>query len=127
MKKDRINTNGESEGLTHNPFAALRPDGAPPLPEKQAPKVGRDPVAEQAGSKVVVRREKKGRGGKTVTRVSGLNFDSSRLDEFKRELKRALGCGASIEENDVLLQGDMTARAATWIEKRLAVSVTIGN
>jgi len=36
--------------------------------------------------------------GKTVTRVQGLGGDAAALSALARELKRALGCGASVEE-----------------------------
>jgi translation initiation factor 1 len=74
-----------------------------------------------------VRREKKGRGGKTVTRVTGLGPAGADLPQLARELKRALGCGASVDGTDVLLQGSMTERAAAWLEERFEVPVSIGN
>lgn len=111
-------------GLTHNPFAALRPDGKPaePTPEAATFDSSRDETV--ANGRLVVRREKKGRGGKTVTRVSGLEGG---LDELARELKRALGSGASVEDSDVLLQGDQCQRAADWLRQRFGRDVTIGN
>jgi translation initiation factor 1 (eIF-1/SUI1) len=42
-------------------------------------------------------------------------------------MKRALGCGASVEERDVLLQGALTERAAQWLRARGWSDVSIGN
>lgn len=127
--KSRRNQDDVPKGLTHNPFAALRPDGAaPPPPPEPAPEA--DPTGtdeREPQGRLVVRREKKGRAGKTVTRVSGLALDPGPLAELAREMKRALGCGASVEAPDILLQGALTDRAAKWLEKRLGTRVTIGN
>ena len=116
------------KGLTHNPFAALRPDGNPApsvKPEKTAATTDQPPAT--AASQVVVRREKKGRGGKTVTRVSGLELNAKDLTSLARDLKKGLGCGASVDGEDILLQGALTERAAAWLEARRGVRVTIGN
>ena len=75
--------------------------------------------------KVVVRREKAGRGGKTVTLVTGLPSES--LDALARALKTALGCGAVVEEADIVLQGDQTGRTMTWLSARGARNVVRGN
>ena len=76
-------------------------------------------------SGLVVRREKKGRGGKTVTRISGLGDQD--LPALARDLKRALGCGATVEEGDVLVQGAQVERAAAWLEQRFGRTVVRGN
>src|SRR6185503_16404460 len=48
--------------------------------------------------KLVVRRERKGRGGKTATVVEGIRVSPSALERIAREMRRALGCGASVDE-----------------------------
>jgi hypothetical protein len=42
-------------------------------------------------------------------------------------MKRALGCGASVEEGDVLPKGALVERAAIWLEERLGRRVTRGD
>jgi translation initiation factor 1 len=76
---------------------------------------------------LVVRREKRGRAGKTVTRVAGLALAPEGLEELAGRLKRALGCGASVEAGEVLVQGDQVERCAAWLESELQVRVTLGN
>ena len=116
-------------GLTHNPFRSLRTAGEsspatdPTVPDQAEVAQG---DAHRSG-KVLVRREKKGRGGKTVTRVSGLGLDEHELAHLARGIKRALGCGASVEGGDVLLQGAQTERAADWLRAALGRQVTLGN
>lgn len=66
---------------------------------------------EQAPSKptdgvVRIRRESKGRGGKTVTVASGFQLDDDRLKQLAAELKRGCGSGGSIKDGEILIQGD---------------------
>jgi translation initiation factor 1 (eIF-1/SUI1) len=129
MKEPRITPDDKPDGLTHSPFAALRarhgtPGGAP----QESPDCGgatTPPPPDARARRVVVQREKKGRSGKTVTRITGL--DAASRVEIVGRLKRALGCGASIESDDVLLQGALTERAARWLRENAGVDVTIGN
>lgn len=130
MKEPRITPDDKPEGLTHNPFAALRARHGTPAgaPQESAPE-GSDETThaptDARARRVVVQREKKGRAGKTVTRVTGL--EAGDLTEIAGRLKRALGCGASVEAGDVLLQGALTERAAGWLRENTGVDVTIGN
>jgi uncharacterized repeat protein (TIGR03833 family) len=60
-----------------------------------------------------LRLEAKGRSGKVVTRVMGLPRPN--LDAIAARLRKALGCGASVEGDDVLLQGSLVERASQWL------------
>ena len=60
------------------------------------------------GPKAVLRKERKGRGGRTVTVVSGAHGD---LAGLAARLKKGLGCGATVEQDTIVLQGDIAARA----------------
>lgn len=55
---------------------------------------------------VRVRRETKGRGGKTVTTVSGVPLDRAGLDALARDLKRLCGTGGSLKDGLIVIQGD---------------------
>jgi translation initiation factor 1 len=77
--------------------------------------------------KVVVRRERKGHGGKTVTRVEGLApLGAAGVEDVARRLKKALGCGATVEGDDVLVQGDQADRVADWLGREGARKVVRG-
>lgn len=123
-KKDQ---EGIEPKLNHQPFQGLAAmlEAMPSAPSvspatKPAPK-SRFP------DKLVVQREKKGRGGKTVTRIRGLSLSARELEALLGELKKGLGCGASASEGEVLLQGDHCQRAADWLAKQGAARVIIGN
>lgn len=62
-------------------------------------------------------RETKGRAGKVMTRMTGLPTDVSDSLDLVRLIKRELGCGASIEDNAVLFQGDQRERLAVFLRK----------
>jgi translation initiation factor 1 len=92
--------------------------GARPAPPPDAPPVAGVPV---------VRRERKQRGGKTVTVVARLELGAEELKALAREMAKALGCGARVEGEDVVIQGDQVERTAAWLERRGARRVVRGN
>ncbi len=86
---------------------------------------GAPAAASPFGPKLVVRRERKQRKGKTVTCITGI-AGAARLD-LAKQLARALGCGGTVQGDDLVLQGDHVARAATWLRERGAPRVVEGN
>jgi translation initiation factor 1 len=78
-------------------------------------------------TKLVVRRERKGRGGKTATVIEGIRVSPSALERIARDLRRALGCGASVEEGRLVVQGDLVARVERWLVEHGAPKVVVGN
>jgi translation initiation factor 1 len=63
--------------------------------------------AHPAGDGIVrVRRETKGRGGKTVTVITGLPGSESALTVLVGELKRRCGCGGTMKDGVIEIQGD---------------------
>jgi translation initiation factor 1 len=53
-----------------------------------------------------VRRETKGRGGKTVTSVSGVPLAGDELKELASALKRRCGTGGALKDGVIEIQGD---------------------
>lgn len=107
---------GEPQKLTHNPFAGIAP--AHPAPEPAV-----EPSAPSSGAarrgRVVLARETKHRGGKAVVIVRGLAqlpaWDSAAIEQLAKELKRALGCGGTVEDDEIVVQGDRPAQVAQWL------------
>jgi len=58
----------------------------------------------------VLRLEKKGRGGKSVTVVTGLPRNQAFLAALAAELKRACGTGGTAADGTVEVQGDQRER-----------------
>jgi translation initiation factor 1 len=53
-----------------------------------------------------IRREVKGRGGKTVTTVSGVPGGKETLKELTAHLKRQCGTGGAVKDRIIIIQGD---------------------
>lgn len=62
-----------------------------------------------------IRRERKGRGGKTVTIVGGLQHDPDTLDALLKKLKQVCGAGGTIKEGELEIQGDHRERISTQL------------
>jgi translation initiation factor 1 len=66
----------------------------------------------------VLRLEKKGRGGKSVTVVSGLPRNEPFLRELAGALKRACGTGGTVADGTVEIQGDQRERLRVALAAR---------
>ncbi|MFC1501922.1 stress response translation initiation inhibitor YciH [bacterium] len=67
---------------------------------------GSDQTQQRSQSKIRIRRDKKGRRGKTVTVISGLPLSDKALLEMAAEFKRKCGTGGSVKNREILIQGD---------------------
>lgn len=65
---------------------------------------------EKRQQKLRVSIEKKGRGGKTVTVVSGFTGSEDDLKELGKLLKTKCGVGGSVKDGDILIQGEFLQR-----------------
>lgn len=91
---ERIRRDRKNEG---------RPAAGPSLaPEKQ---------------NVGIRREKKGRGGKTVTLVHDIQLTPADLKKLGKQLKAACGTGGSAKDGVIVIQGDHRETIATALQK----------
>jgi translation initiation factor 1 len=107
MKKDKKDLT-PSETLKNNPFAALS-SLREKLPEgRAAPQ--ETPKAAPTPKRAVLRLERKGHGGKEMTRIEKLGLSSEALAAWLKDLKQTLGCGGVVEGEDILLQGDQRER-----------------
>ena len=53
-----------------------------------------------------IRREVKGRKGKTVTTLSGFDLDDNALNLLSKQIKQHCGTGGSVKDGMVIIQGD---------------------
>ena len=65
---------------------------------------------------VRIQRDKKGRGGKTATTVTGLAGSDDELDTLLKALKQHIGAGGSREGRVLILQGDQRERLFARLE-----------
>ncbi len=75
--------------------------------------------------RAVVRYERKGHGGKEMTRVEQLGLSPKELERWLKEAKQGLGCGGSVDGPCLLLQGDQRERLSAWLSKRGVGKVTV--
>jgi translation initiation factor 1 len=69
------------------------------------------------GVRLEIRREKSGRGGKTVTTVRGIppGLGKEKKDKLLKRMKSSLGTGGTWAGLDMELQGDRRAEALEWL------------
>lgn len=136
MSKKNVPTNPSPEAkvpsaLTSSPFGALASlraalPTAPEQPEAEPREAAKPKTDPRFANKLVVARSKKGRGGKTVTVVRGVVGDRATLDALAKGLRHALGCGSSVEDGELVVQGEQLERVAAWLESQGAKRVVIG-
>ncbi|MDG1756820.1 MAG: translation initiation factor [Bacteroidia bacterium] len=56
--------------------------------------------------RLFVRKEKKGRGGKTVTIVEGYQGNPQTLEQLCKKVKQQCGVGGSVQNKTFIIQGD---------------------
>lgn len=117
----------------HNPFGALAglrdrlPAPTPPAAEPApAAASAPPPTAVKGPARAVVRLERRGRGGKDVTVVEHLSLRADERDAWLKALKASLGCGGTVEEETLVLQGDQRTRLPTLLTARGVRKVTMG-
>lgn len=137
--KVRLEVQAPAPSLTQNPFAQLRGLAASSA-EKTAPAGDAVPAvamstsaaavtprdtgaAGKSAGRLILRRETKHRGGKSVVIISGLETArTGAADALALELKSQLGCGGTVEAGakgpEIVLQGDRPARVAELLRVR---------
>ena len=75
---------------------------------------------------VIVRHERKGRGGKTVTLVSGLPLGAEALIDLAKVMRKKMGCGITVEGSILVLQGDQRQRCVTVLTAEGIQRVRLG-
>src|ERR687886_398099 len=63
-------------------------------------------------------RDRKGRGGKTVTLIAGLNGSPAALAALASDLKRLCGTGGTLRGDIIEIHGDLRERLRTELERR---------
>ena len=85
-----------------------------PPQARQRPPLSRSPGQQQ----VRVQRSSRGRGGKTVTVITGLELPPNQLHALARALKVATGTGGGVQGDTLVLQGDRVTAVLEQLTKR---------
>ncbi|PTP77196.1 stress response translation initiation inhibitor YciH [Vibrio splendidus] len=67
---------------------------------------------------VRIQKETKGRKGKGVSIVTGLELDDAPLKLMAAELKKVCGCGGSVKDGNIEIQGDARDKLKAHLEKK---------
>lgn len=105
---------GEVEALQNLPAPAQKPEPVPAAAPTAPPRKNR--------GRLVLRRETKERGGKTVVVISGFadgvpGASAVFIADLAKELKGKLGCGGTFDRQEITLQGDRAAQVAALLEQ----------
>ncbi len=97
--------------MNPNPFEKLSSEGLPPGPELPAPK-------QPKLGRVVLRREKAHRGGKTVVIIYDFatHIPVSQVEAIATKLKKSVGCGGTVKGREIEIQGDQPAKIRALLE-----------
>jgi len=75
-----------------------------------------------AKQNLLIRLDRSGRAGKTVTLVEGFSGALSDLIALSKQLKAKCGVGGSVKDGMILIQGDVRVKVEAWlIEKGFRV------
>jgi translation initiation factor 1 len=131
----KVDVSRPTAPLQHNPFAMLGELDAlknlAPAPEPPKPARGPEPtkvtkapkpvIPRNSRGRLILRREKKDRGGKTVVVISGFTelpgANAVMIGDLAKELKGKLGCGGSFDRHEIILQGDRAAAVNALLEE----------
>lgn len=86
-------------------------------PESEVQPDKGDAVEQQGKTRLDIVLERKGRGGKQATIVTGFVCDDDTLKEVASRLKRALGVGGSARGGEILIQGDFRQRVLEQLQQ----------
>ena len=67
--------------------------------------------------KLRTRIEKKGRGGKTATVISGFIGPEKDLEDLARTLKTHCGTGGSVKDGEIIIQGELKDKVITKLKE----------
>lgn len=107
---DKVPTDG-GQSLGQNPFGALGSIGLPAA--KPAVPGAAAPAPAKNRGRVDIRRTTAGRGGKTVTVVSGfVGIGLPEKESLAKKMRNACGCGGTVKAGDIEIQGDQREKIA---------------
>ena len=117
--KHKVATDGASDALSNHAFGGLNLGGLPSGPSSEQMQQTKAKKAPKSKGRVEVRREKAGRGGKTVTTLKEFptHIPLKDLEAMTFKLKKTCACGGTLKGRVIELQGDVCDRVLGELEK----------
>lgn len=111
----KVPTSG-GQSLGQNPFGALGGLNLPSAPGPSEPsqsKAGSMPPLVKNRGRVDIKRTTAGRGGKTVTLVTGfVGIGLPEKESLAKKMRNACGCGGTVKDGEIEIQGDQREKIA---------------
>ncbi|MEZ8140442.1 translation initiation factor Sui1 [Enterovibrio norvegicus FF-33] len=76
------------------------------------------PQRDKGDGIVRIQRQTKGRKGKGVCLVTGLDMDDTQLKLVAADLKKVCGCGGAVKDGIIEIQGDKRDQIKAYLEKK---------
>ena len=114
---DKLPMDG-GKGLGQNPFAALSSAGLPvgvpvTVPAAKGVAGPEAPAPAKNRGRVDIIRETGGRGGKTVTVITGFTgIGLPEKEQLSKKMRAACGCGGTVKDGRIEIQGDQRETVA---------------
>ena len=117
-KPSRVETNPQQQGLAALSQALSNLDASALSAGSSIPAPAAPPKPKRLG-RVVLRREKAHRGGRTVIVVHDFPpaFTRADLEELARDLRHAMGTGGTLRDRCIEMQGDQPGKIRAFLEK----------
>jgi translation initiation factor 1 len=106
---------GNSRLVYSSASGRICPDCSQPVAGCRCRKAAAPPTGDGI---VRVRRETKGRGGKTVTVITGVPLIGEELKALSGELKRRCGSGGTLKDGTIEIQGEHTELLVAELQQR---------
>ena len=117
MSADNQPSSADVPPFGSNPFANLNLSNLSPDSVEPASTPGPTPAPRKNRGRVDIQRQKAGRGGKTVTVVSGfVGIGLPEKEQLAKQMQKACGAGGTVKDGKIEIQGDnreMVARILT--------------
>jgi translation initiation factor 1 len=120
----KVPTDG-GQSLGQNPFAALSGAGLPPAAQvpvsthaANAPAGSSRAQPNKNRGRVDIKRTTAGRGGKTVTLVTGfVGIGLPEKESLCKKMRNACGCGGTVKDGEIEIQGDQRDKIAAILSE----------
>lgn len=83
-------------------------EGGDQEPERETPPPGKQ--------RLIVAIDKRNRGGKQVTLVTGFSGRDEDLQDLGKQLKNKCGTGGSVKDGEIIIQGDFRDRVVSVLQ-----------
>lgn len=122
--KTRIDTSGSTLSFGNDAFRGLAVEGVLPAPAAKSPALSKvelkaiDKKKKRFSLRLDVKREKSGRGGKTVTVIYGTDkLPAHDRKDLLLSLKKKMATGGTIAMSSIEIQGDFADRIVSGLKE----------